>query len=48
MSNQDIFILIGRLTKDQEVTDIWSVWELLSAYVNVFFGKFETFKLPLE
>ncbi len=34
--------LIGRLTKDQEVTDIWSVWELHSAYINVFFGKFET------
>ncbi len=29
--------LIGRLTKDQEVTDIWSVSELLNAYINVFF-----------
>ncbi len=35
-------ILIGRLTKDQEVTDIWLVSELLNAYINVFFVKFET------
>ncbi len=34
--------LIGRLTKDQEVTDIWPVSELLNAYINVFFVKFET------
>ncbi len=53
-----VFYLIGRLTKDQEVNDIWSVWDLLYTYINVFFGKFETFserilfvwdfKLPLE
>ncbi len=36
------FKLIGRLTKDQEVTDIWPVSELLNAYINVFFVKFET------
>ena len=34
--------LIGRLTKDQEVTYIWPVSELLNAYINVFFVKFET------
>ncbi len=34
--------LIGRLTKDQEVTDIWPVSELLNAYINIFFVKFET------
>ncbi len=33
--------LIGRLTKDQEVTDISHVRELLNAYINVFFVKFE-------
>ncbi len=33
--------LIGRLTKDQEVTDIWPVSELHNAYINVFFVKFE-------
>ena len=29
--------LIGGLSKDQEVTDIWPVWELLNIYINVFF-----------
>ncbi len=43
---------IGCLTKDQEVADIWTAWELLSAHVNLLLGKFETFvcdfKLHLE
>ncbi len=30
-------VLIGYLTKDQEVTDIWPISELLNPYINVFF-----------
>ena len=39
---QTKIVLIGRLTKDQEVIDIWLVSELLNAYINVFFVKFDT------
>ena len=30
-----IVYLIGCLTKDKEVTDIWSVWELHSVYAQI-------------
>ncbi len=43
LENNSYFIeLIGRLTKDQEVTDILLVSELLNSYRNVFVVKFET------
>ena len=35
-------LLYGCLSKDQEVADIWTAWELLSAYKNPLLGKFET------
>ena len=35
-------ILIVCPNKYQEITDVWSVPKWLFAYINVFFGKFET------
>ena len=38
----NVVSLIVCANKYQESTDIWSVSNWLCAYINVFFGKFET------